>query len=954
MDANNTKYHLLLGERDWLPPLLEQSSPNMWWDHHQQGICLAPVINQLDNFSRETSQLEDRRRGAAFDHYGNVYWINEENNGIDYRPHATPHQAGEYWHARHLQHRAERPTRGDFCSAPDVPDVQQTSEVILRGLTVTSAGFLVVATLSSAANPPGLLVFDLHGGGPPTWLHWPVAINFAPLDMSCAPDGGLFILDRHQDNPQAQVWHLDVNFRLLSCNGDLVELLVDHSFYSRDSQENDHSRNDMFFSGTPIVFEDRVGNWRPIAIEALAENAFILLVSPAPEMPAAQPSRILYYLDGEFVDEVALDESVLGQLLPTSSIHGHDFAFLPETSTCRQVIEGRLFISSSEVAQAYELALVADARSLTLTLRPKLLPMRADTGKALIVSAATPYYDFGDRWLPLVEQPRREYVNEAALDQFVFDGEEPDCVWHRVIMEACIPEGAAVKVETRAANTELALVDAPWQREPIPYLRAGGPEIPNLVNTHEQSDHKGSWDLLLQKAQGRYLQLRLTLTGNKRVTPYVYALRLYYPRFSYLNRYLPALYQQDSESADFLDRFLANVEGLFTQLEDKIAHAEALFDTRTTPPEFLDWLGGWLGAFVDPVWDDYRKRLFIDNAVLLFQWRGTPAGLKALLKLAIDPCPDSTLFSALVNPSTKPSSVMEGQNIRIVEHFMARRLFQSLPALPEGELLQLPASQEWRPELGATELHQRFQAFLRTTYREDIAQLNSAWSTSDTSVEFGRFADIKFPPTLPSTTATARDWHTFTQHHLGFSYAPVSIADTERYQIFLRSRYQQIARLNAHHGLIGSAQHTSFSSITLPTQFPNNTTSFRDWMDFVSLALPIDQQAHRFSVLLPTTLGELPAAMESRRARVEQIVAREKPAHTQFDVKFFWQLFQVGSARLGIDSALGESSRFVAMVLGENFLGQSYLSASHPWSQAERSVLGRDQLSSGHQWRTLQ
>jgi hypothetical protein len=81
-----------------------------------------------------------------------------------------------------------------------------------------------------------------------------------------------------------------------------------------------------------------------------------------------------------------------------------------------------------------------------------------------------------------------------------------------------------------------------------------------------------------------------------------------------------------------------------------------------------------------------------------------------------------------------------------------------------------------------------------------------------------------------------------------------------------------------------------------------------------------------------------------RLAKVEEIVRHEKPAHTDFDIKFYWALFQVGGARLGLDTILGESSRYVALVLGVNYLGQSYLEGSHPWDVTDRTVLGRDPL----------
>ncbi|MEL6208728.1 MAG: hypothetical protein AAFR44_00795, partial [Pseudomonadota bacterium] len=73
----------------------------------------------------------------------------------------------------------------------------------------------------------------------------------------------------------------------------------------------------------------------------------------------------------------------------------------------------------------------------------------------------------------------------------------------------------------------------------------------------------------------------------------------------------------------------------------------------------------------------------------------------------------------------------------------------------------------------------------------------------------------------------------------------------------------------------------------------------------------------------------------------QTVIARERPAHTSFDVRFFWSLFQVGSARLGTDTIVGEGARFNAIVLDRTALGAGYLSQSHPWSVRARAVVGR-------------
>jgi len=108
--------------------------------------------------------------------------------------------------------------------------------------------------------------------------------------------------------------------------------------------------------------------------------------------------------------------------------------------------------------------------------------------------------------------------------------------------------------------------------------------------------------------------------------------------------------------------------------------------------------------------------------------------------------------------------------------------------------------------------------------------------------------------------------------------------------------------------------------------------------------LPIRRNAHRFTVLVPTEPGELPESRARRRAQVEAIVDNEKPAHTNFDVKLYWALFMVGSARLGQDTVLGEGARFVAIALGNTYIGQGVLGYSHPWNVRNRILIDRDRL----------
>jgi phage tail-like protein len=995
MDVNNTKYHLLYGERDWLPLLLEQSSSDVWWDRDRQSISLAPIVQQLghsagqqlDDSTASPSLTLNHRRGSAYDHYGNVYWINAAETGIDYHPAATPLALGNFWQVDLLSIPCpSNEVHGDFHSAEsstasDNPDNSALSAINiqpkLRGLAVTTQEYLVVGTL----QPAGLLVFDLHAGGPPNWLCWPKQIPFSPFDISSAPDGGLWILDRDGDGADARIWHLDKTFRILDCSGEAVDLLTEysHDFFTQGMSEPITPAQERFYSGLSlnlsILPSSPASPQNPIAVEALSANRFLVLNTSIND----ESSIIHYFVNGELRDSVTLNDEVMGGLLVDPQLFAQDFAFVPRSSDRPSLVVGNLYMAATHAKQSNLFSLQASDTQLTLVLEPVLLPMRGYSGKALIASAQSAYYDFGDRWLPLTEQPHLNYQLKGEVGGIIKDGEEPDCVWHRIIMDACIPSGTSVMFATRTANALEMLGDAEWNIEPVAHLRAEGSELPfydpfaqlALEGASINREIYGSWDVLLQNAVGRFIEIRVLLAGNKRLTPRIQSCRIYYPRFSYLQRYLPAVYRDDQGSASFLDRFLANVEGLYTGLEDKIARAESLFDTRTAPSEFLDWLAGWLGALMDPAWDEQRKRLFIDNAVLLFRWRGTLLGMQALLRLCIDECPDDRIFASLNNGGAgfdQPQAAHRG-TVRIVENYQTRMppRIESQPSSPVPTQLELESlTTVWQPSFGTHALHKKYQTFLSLSYGEDIANLNNAWLTN-----YQQFSEIQFPPLLPGSfsldkvsaelavdhniardhscfdfASERRDWQTFTRDFIGFTYADVSDDDLWRYQDFLQRRYRYVSQLNSAYGLIGSFEYPSFDDLLLPKVMPTNKKALQDWIEFVSLALPISQQAHRFTVLLPTVLGDLPDALELQRARVTEIVEREKPAHTSFDVKYFWAMFQIGSARLGIDSNIGDGGRFVAMVLGQNFLGKSFLQESHPWSVVDRSIVGRGRLAS--------
>jgi hypothetical protein len=109
--------------------------------------------------------------------------------------------------------------------------------------------------------------------------------------------------------------------------------------------------------------------------------------------------------------------------------------------------------------------------------------------------------------------------------------------------------------------------------------------------------------------------------------------------------------------------------------------------------------------------------------------------------------------------------------------------------------------------------------------------------------------------------------------------------------------------------------------------------------------------AHRFTVLLPVPQSEAfdTAAHQRRMELAKRVIDLEKPAHTAYDMKFYWAFFRVGEARLGEDSVLDYGSRaprlLPPMILGNAFVASSYLAPGYPDNLTDRQILGQQVLS---------
>jgi len=119
-------------------------------------------------------------------------------------------------------------------------------------------------------------------------------------------------------------------------------------------------------------------------------------------------------------------------------------------------------------------------------------------------------------------------------------------------------------------------------------------------------------------------------------------------------------------------------------------------------------------------------------------------------------------------------------------------------------------------------------------------------------------------------------------------------------------------------------------------------------------AAAVAAAAHRFTVLLPhrlqTNASTVDNAVTGEALRMaERIIELEKPAHTWFEIKEYWNMFRVGEARLGLDTllhlGLARQPALASLgrrpILGRAELGQTRLEAARPLPPADRIGLDR-------------
>lgn len=206
-----------------------------------------------------------------------------------------------------------------------------------------------------------------------------------------------------------------------------------------------------------------------------------------------------------------------------------------------------------------------------------------------------------------------------------FDSASPRTAWHKFVLDADLPQNTQLWVSFLIAE-ERGDIDAQLHNATTPLSAKNnlGWSAP-IVNAK---------DALIKGGEGRYLWLRIEFIGSELMSPLLRSVRVQFPRISYL-RYLPAVYQENDLSRDFLERFLSVFETFFGSLERQIDHIARLFDAQAVrgADQFLNWIGSWLAVAVDKNWSDEQLRRLVLRAPELYKKRGTRTGIEEIIEI---------------------------------------------------------------------------------------------------------------------------------------------------------------------------------------------------------------------------------------------------------------------------------------------------------------------------------
>jgi phage tail-like protein len=208
-----------------------------------------------------------------------------------------------------------------------------------------------------------------------------------------------------------------------------------------------------------------------------------------------------------------------------------------------------------------------------------------------------------------------------------------DVDWQRIHVDATVASGASVRLYALSTANN---------GDPPPLPAAGEAVAPPptgvVARDHWRCAPGGALDLLALTEPAPQLWLGGELHAGDDGSTVITRVGVEYNQASWL-QHLPAVFTRDDDSRALVGQLLALTRSVLDDREDEITALPLLFGAATatdTPPEgWLDWLAGWLGTELDERWSEKTRRAAVSQAFVRNARRGTAAGLRELIAVAL-------------------------------------------------------------------------------------------------------------------------------------------------------------------------------------------------------------------------------------------------------------------------------------------------------------------------------
>lgn len=239
--------------------------------------------------------------------------------------------------------------------------------------------------------------------------------------------------------------------------------------------------------------------------------------------------------------------------------------------------------------------------------------------------------------------PENEILPTGKYFSRSLDSTKSATKWHKLLIKRTIPENTQIRISYLISDEKLFTIDG-GKKDLDRYIEetiliedeqeklVRIEKLDSFYNNSAQFLTENPKDALLSDSNGRYLWIRVELIGGELHSPVVESIQAWFPRLSYL-RYLPALYQEDEGSRDFLDRFLSLFETFFSSMENQINHVVRYFDPDVVSGEFLHWLSSWLAVSIDENWTEDKIAILLKRVSELYKNRGTRYGIEEMITI---------------------------------------------------------------------------------------------------------------------------------------------------------------------------------------------------------------------------------------------------------------------------------------------------------------------------------